>query len=566
MKHFLAKYPECHHFMVGFVNSTRDAVFDFVEQLYAASERYYECIDWLGKHLPLQNESQIVMVTCGMHGSHGNQFCSPFPALGDAVQLPTETVGKAMANTDSDAFVDLVLRVYLSTPLGPATATISLMEFERSFEEGGAPVEVIASCKAEQKAPEGYFWQVSMQFQAERSEKYVDKLKIRDDSCGGEPAVDKDVTETNKVLRRKSAGISDPMLLGLVALKTGATIVKKLRPNMSQNKVHPSGKRGSKTVKVYDWSITIVEIDVTLEPDKTVGVPRMMSTSSALGTNDLLDPAATLAPPFQYMLGKYPDIVTYDVATRFIVGLESESKAYHGLNKMVEYFISHDVQNTLQSKQPAFDSMKRHYPHGLIGWSSKRDCLIEYEAMGLWPDAYKQVLADGHNEEDILKHLLFCYMFAFERIDSRAWPKGKTVKIMDIEGLQMSHLNSPGFKFITRIAGVLAVMFPQRMQQCFFVNAPSWWSMAWRLIAPMIPEKVRSQMQVFNRNNKEKAKQAMLEWIDEDSLPVKYGGKCDRDMLRDSAYEQQVVEHARTLNSAEHADILPLDTTDTNNE
>ena len=53
-------------------------------------------------------------------------------------------------------------------------------------------------------------------------------------------------------------------------------------------------------------------------------------------------------------------------------------------------------------------------------------------------------------------------------------------------------------------------------------------------------------MQMFGKNNSDKARVALLEWIDEESMPTKYGGKNESFF---SEYEQMLVDHARTLNA-----------------
>ena len=524
----LSKFPQAHFFIIRFQNSTRDDVFEFRQSLHQAAKRFHECMAWMSKQLPLKEESRVVMVTSGLRGAREGNFCHPLPTLGESIWFPQD-IGKAMADAGSDLYLNSVIMLYLETPVGTSEVEISLMDLERSFTEGCAPIDVVGTIHDPPEAPVNFFWQVSIQCRAGRSDK-AKKVSIR--STTPKPG-----RHQTYVARKQSLGIGIPILCSLVALKTGAAVARQCKSKHPREK-HPR-------VHIFDWSICILSIDITLEPDEGVrgAVPRMMSTS-AVSDVAILN-SAKLPAAFQHLMNKYPEIIQYDTAKRFLVGLDSESKAYHGLIKMVEFWSSHRLERALSCPQPAFESMKRHYPHGLIGWSSKSDCLIEFEAMGKWPDAYKSIIAEGFSEEDILQHLLFCYLFTFQRIDNRPWPKGKTVKIMDIDGLQMSHLGHPGFKFITNIANVLAIMFPQRMHQCIFVNVPSWWSMAWRIMSPMIPEKVRSQMQMFGKNNSEKAKLALLEWIDDESLPTKYGGKNDSFF---SEYEQTLVEYARSLN------------------
>ena len=179
----------------------------------------------------------------------------------------------------------------------------------------------------------------------------------------------------------------------------------------------------------------------------------------------------------------------------------------------------------LRRPQPAFTVMKRHYPHGLPGWSRKKDCLVELECMGTWPRAYDLIAAEGVTEKEMLEHLLFTYQYAFAKVDARPLPDGKTVKIVDLDGLTMGDLRSPGFKLIAQVGAMLSMNYPQRLHRCFLINAPGWWAVAWKLISPIVPAKVRAQMSLFSKNDKEQALKSMLEWIDEDVIPVAYGGK-----------------------------------------
>ncbi|KAI8103943.1 hypothetical protein M9435_006469 [Picochlorum sp. BPE23] len=542
-REILSKYPEADHFLIRFSGEMED-VCGFQDSIECAIDVFESAMHYVSRNLPLIDTSSVIMVTAGERATNENQFCLPFPALGQSICFPLN-IGRAIADKESDAFLQTCIVMYLQTPVGTAVANVSLMELEKSFEEGEVPIETACTIQHDLDVPDGYAWKVVVLWKAERSLKQVERMRVGGEDgkhehqqrvVAPERSAKKPVT---RVARKKTAGVSDPLLVGLV----GLSLARRLRH--AKKKEHAPHK--SSRVPVYAWNMMVYEIDITLEPTKSVGVPRMLSTSSVADAIPS-SPVSVLSPPFEYLIGKHPNIVTHDIAQRFIIGLESDSKAYTGLTKMVDYFVKHKLQDALSSRQPAFDSLKQHYPHGFLGWCSKSDCLIEFEAMGKWADAYKCIVADGFGEDDMLKHLLFSYIFAFRHLDSRKWPKGKTVKIMDVEGLQMSHLNTPSFKFITQIAGALAVLFPQRMHQCFLVNAPTWWSMAWRLISPMIPEKVRAQMQVFNKKNKDKAKAAMLEWMTEDELPIKYGGKSTA-TLETSPYEQELRHFVAGLNS-----------------
>lgn len=306
------------------------------------------------------------------------------------------------------------------------------------------------------------------------------------------------------ILNASPLQVEAKALMGLLVFRSSLEVAKKV---VSSNKSEGRGggtfsstpitKKSRVKKKPFSWELTVLGIDISIQSSDDDLVPRMLSSTAPMASQKLID---TLPTPFQFIIRQYPDVVSIDTAKRFIVGLESETKAFNALNKMVSYFLENNLKNALHQPQPLFHMAKDNYPHGLIGWSRKKDCLVEVECMGKWPKAYKQLSANGYTEDQMLKHLLFSYLYTFKHLDGRPWPNGKTVKIIDFEDLAMSHLNSQGFKFITKAGAALSVMFPQRMHQCFLLNAPGWWSMAWKLISPTIPEKVRQNMMLFGKN------------------------------------------------------------------
>lgn len=349
------------------------------------------------------------------------------------------------------------------------------------------------------------------------------------------------------------------VLLGLAALSGVAAVARTVRAqlarigslNTNQNPTPAS------EVEVYQWHLVLLDLTIEEEmvrlPAASPPVRRALSISVGPPTAST-QVESSLPEPFYLLVQQYPSIVTPDIARRFLIGLGSEAKAYAALSSMARWTTENNLVEIISRPQRAFHSMKKHYPHGFPGWSKKRDCLVELECMGAWPGAYTKILSEGISEQEMLEHLLFVYHYAFSILDSRPLPNGKTVKIVDLEGLTMGDLNSSGFKLITRVGAMLSLNFPQRLHKCFLVNAPGWWTVAWRLILPIIPPKVRGQMTLFSKNvgrrlqvkiffyftgmliifhifyllvflqDKEGARKELLEWVDADVLPVKYGG------------------------------------------
>ena len=557
-KEILQQVPgDSYHFYVQFASA--EAAESMRMAVLGQARKFYECIVWLSKQFPMpQCQSSIMMVTCGRrdgpqgardgrHGRHGamrdthaSAFTRAFPALGEEIGLPREVSHGlcALARGDDEQWCapsPLVTTFYIQTPLGMATAEVGLLDLEQSWVDGSAPVEVVGELREEtcEDDTDGeYRWQVTMAFRVTRGDTVVGKYVDGDETThlGGDAARAAQ-SQPRAVQRKVSHGLGAPLVVSLVALRAAKGVVRSIKGRSGKKEGKKKGGHAAKSRRpepdrkispknLHDWSIAVLGIDISLEPrTRRANTATRKVSMTHCQLDDTHAPSVDLPRSILTLMDRHSGVVTPDIATRFMMGLDSETKAYTGLVKMIEFWDEHGLGD-LRPNRAAFSSMKKHYPHGVIGWSEKSDCLITYEAMGLWPEAYKRVIQDGNSEEDILHHMLVCYLFNFRELDSRAWPDGKAVKIMDLDGLRLGHINTAGFKFITSIANVLAIMFPQRMHQCIFINAPSFWNIAWSVMKNVVPEKVRSQMQVFNRGSRDKAREALLEYLDECELDV----------------------------------------------
>jgi hypothetical protein len=211
------------------------------------------------------------------------------------------------------------------------------------------------------------------------------------------------------------------------------------------------------------WRLVLLDADLEEELQReepaSPAVKRTVSVSrppSGLGLGVGLGvaspvPGGPLPRHIELLVEANPGVVTRDTARRFVVGLESETKAFTALTAMLAWTRDNGLEGVASRPQPAFAAMKRCYAHGFPGWSRRRDCLVEVECMGRWPGAHAALTAEGVSEQAMLEHLLFTYQYAFTRLDARPLPHGKTVKIVDLEGLGMGDLRSPGFALITRV-------------------------------------------------------------------------------------------------------------------
>lgn len=94
-------------------------------------------------------------------------------------------------------------------------------------------------------------------------------------------------------------------------------------------------------------------------------------------------------------MAAHPDVLDTNIAERFVVGLEDVSKAHAGLTAMVKWLKENDMVGLVSRPQPKFEIIKRHHRHGNVCLSASRDCLVELECLGRWPQAYKAIVGEG---------------------------------------------------------------------------------------------------------------------------------------------------------------------------
>lgn len=565
----LVRDPGVHSIIIELANKKEAEALK--HDIECAGKRLYEAVQFLGLGLPFRTSTNVTMLTVDVTSkkqqgdamtrsrrhSWGHRqvrtpvlsHVIPFPGWGEKLALP-DNISTAllkqqehqgdvmrMPSISPSSASSTVIKIWLTTPLGPAVAEVTPTMILKSVNEGGAPVQARAVVHNEiETAPQ---FNGSSIFGEKREVEVVLQMTAQQgEALPGE--------DGGKGMIAGGVGLIAKPLTGIISrMRYG--------PTPRKDTVEEALENG---VSLRRWYISLMEAELV---EKTVSEkPRQDGQLTAPPVRRMLSVTGLiqwrageeLPIPMQMLVDRHPDVVSEDIARRFIVGLENEVKAYSALSSCIEWNIQQGLADLVRQPQPHYEIIKKYYPHGVCCWSTKKNCILEIEKMGMWPKAYPQIRAAGVTDDDILRHLKFTFDYVFKVLDTRSLPHGKTVKIIDLSGLSIGAIRSDAFKFISQAGALLALNYPQRLHRAFLINAPGWWAMAWNLISPMINQKVRNQMCLFGKNDKEKLKKALLEWIDEDELPVEYGGTCDTFTLEESPLETDLAKYVAQLNVA----------------
>merc|ERR1719499_2830253 len=109
---------------------------------------------------------------------------------------------------------------------------------------------------------------------------------------------------------------------------------------------------------------------------------------------------------------------------------------------------------------------------------------------------------------------------AKEFSDARGAEQYQTTVIVDVHKIGIS--SAMWYRSaITAYTSVLQANFPETMFKLFFVNAASTFKAVWSFVSTMVHENTCTKVKVLSSSQMD----ILKEWIDEDQIPTRYGGK-----------------------------------------
>ncbi|CAG8514613.1 1368_t:CDS:1 [Paraglomus brasilianum] len=94
--------------------------------------------------------------------------------------------------------------------------------------------------------------------------------------------------------------------------------------------------------------------------------------------------------------------------------------------------------------------------------------------------------------------------------------------ILDLKGVSLRSFSSV-FGYVKQASAIGQNYYPERMGKFFIINAPMLFSSVWSLVKPMLDEVTAAKIVILGS----KYEKVLLEYIDADSLPTKFGGRCN---------------------------------------
>mmetsp|Transcript_444 Transcript_444/g.623 ORF Transcript_444/g.623 Transcript_444/m.623 type:complete len:562 (+) Transcript_444:248-1933(+) len=198
------------------------------------------------------------------------------------------------------------------------------------------------------------------------------------------------------------------------------------------------------------------------------------------------------------------------------------------------------MDTVLAEPHPKIKVIKQNYPHYFhLRGKNNECCYYEKPPKMNLPELRKQ----GVQLEDLLRHYATCCEYMWTEIESSE--DGKSIYVIDLDGIGIRDFAGEVVDFVKRASSFTADHYPERSGSIFIINVPSWFSVIWNVVKPMVDEVTKKKITIM-RYGKEAITEALMKKIDIENIPPEYGGKSMP--LGSSPEEVKFMEHFEKLN------------------
>ncbi|KAE9421360.1 hypothetical protein Angca_007277 [Angiostrongylus cantonensis] len=192
------------------------------------------------------------------------------------------------------------------------------------------------------------------------------------------------------------------------------------------------------------------------------------------------------------------------------------------LRRHLKFRKFYDLDNA--DKIAEHDILNKYFPIGLVGETGKENTLLVIECAGRID--FAGILKSVQMSDFLIQRfrLQEKMLAAMNHLEEKNNKQASVVYILDLEGL----------KFDASLLGIVTgpyrilwasvyTNYPEWISQMLIVNAPSFISLLWKTIAPLIPERTRNKVKICRTNSDWKS--LVQKYAKAENIPAYWGGK-----------------------------------------
>ena len=196
----------------------------------------------------------------------------------------------------------------------------------------------------------------------------------------------------------------------------------------------------------------------------------------------------------------------------------------------------------LQEPHPKVKIIKQYYPHFFHQRGRKNECCYYESPPKMNLEALRK---EGLNIDDLLRHYSLCTEYMWTEIEPSE--DGKSIYVIDLEGIRLFDFAGEVIDFVKRASAIMAAHYPERSGSIFVINVPTWFSVIWNVVRPLVDEVTQKKITIL-RVGAEAITKALEEKISIENIPPEYGGKSMP--LGYSAEDREFMMHYEKINQA----------------
>lgn len=278
-------------------------------------------------------------------------------------------------------------------------------------------------------------------------------------------------------------------------------------------------------------------------PPRPPATPTNASSATSVASRSIQPPSA--ATPSSAVATSAPPSPTKNapgsIPFRFIRATKGDvAAAKERWADTLAWRAENGMDTCLSTPHPHVKEIKENYPHYFHLRGKNNECCY-YEQppkMNL-----VELRKAGIEIDSLLKHYAICCEFMWTHIEPSE--EGKSIYVIDLDGIGFRDFAGDVVDFVKRASSFTGAHYPERSGTIFVINVPSWFSVIWNVVKPMVDDVTKKKIKIL-RYGKEAIFQALCEKIDVENIPPEYGGKSMP--LGQSPEEIQFAKHFEALN------------------
>lgn len=197
------------------------------------------------------------------------------------------------------------------------------------------------------------------------------------------------------------------------------------------------------------------------------------------------------------------------------------------------------MDTCLLEPHPNLKIIKENYPHYFHLRGKNNECCYYEQPPKMNLTELKK---SGITLETLIKHYAICCEYMWTNIENSE--EGKSIYVIDLDGIGLRDFAGEVVDFVKRASSFTGAHYPERSGTIFVINVPSWFSVIWNVVKPMVDDVTKKKIKIL-RYGKKAITEALMEKIDLENIPPEYGGTSMP--LGQSPEEIQFMKHFEAL-------------------